>query len=107
MNEINKEIAYFDDAIAETDKDIENCSDDIRDELIVQSRYFILALKIPRAWSAVGKKSTRCTVCSVTRESRWMTRIRSQFRQPDAPLRLTRRFMRDIDAIPLEVPNEP
>jgi|GEM_PF-5086513 len=39
-------IAYFEDAVQETDEIIADCSNALREELLEQKKHFILALKV-------------------------------------------------------------
>lgn len=48
MNELEKAIEYFEDAIKETDEIIEECSPMLKAELTEQKRHFEVALEIMR-----------------------------------------------------------
>lgn len=56
MNEIEAAIAYFKDAVRETDEIIADCSPDLQAELTEQKRHFVVALDALRCAQA-GKEN--------------------------------------------------
>ena len=44
MDQINAAIEYFADAVKETDEIINDCSDDLKHELLAQKEHFVVAL---------------------------------------------------------------
>lgn len=48
MTDIQAAIAYFEDAIRDTDEIIFECSEDLQAQLLAQKRHFIIALEAMR-----------------------------------------------------------
>lgn len=46
--ELQAAIAYFEDAVRETDEILTDCSGDLQEQLLEQKRHFILALEVMR-----------------------------------------------------------
>lgn len=107
MEDINKAIAYFDDAVKETDEIIANCSDDLKQELTEQGMHFVVAIKILAAW--VGLQGEINEIYGLLCAARIETDDVGKIAQIDNQMRCyaaIKNFMRDVDAIPLEVPDE-
>jgi len=58
MNKYQQAIAYFEDAIRESDEIIADCSSDLQAELTEQKNYFVVALDVMRAnrWVPVSER---------------------------------------------------
>ena len=65
MNEIEKAIAYFEDAVRESDEIIEDCSPVFQAELIEQKGYFVVALTALREKQ---KREKGCEYCENERK---------------------------------------
>ena len=59
MKELEQAIAYFEDAIRESDEIIAECSEALQKELTEQKKHFEVALKIMKKWSGEGE----CKYC--------------------------------------------
>lgn len=58
MNKYNQAIAYFEDAVKESDEIIAECSSDLQAELTKQKNHFVVALEVMRKnrWIPVSER---------------------------------------------------
>jgi hypothetical protein len=59
MKKLEQAIAYFEDAIKESDEIIAECSEKLQKELTEQKKHFEVALKIMKKWNGEGE----CKYC--------------------------------------------
>lgn len=58
MSEIEKAIAYFEDAIKESDEIIADCTESLQAELTEQKQHFVVALEVMRHTEPENKPLT-------------------------------------------------
>ena len=65
MTKLKKAIAYFEDAIRESDEIVAECSEKLQKELTEQKKHFEVALKIMKKWNGEGEdhKINFCPIC--------------------------------------------